>query len=144
MKLHGTHTFKANSTLVFQALLNPEVLKASIPNCEAVSYVDANTLRLDVSSPLPGLKGTISANLKITRAQAPSFLELQLIRQGRGGSVNATAQISLADEANGTLLTYNANADLEGPAAVANNLLGESMVKSQLNGFFKNLEKSIG
>ncbi|GCE02855.1 CoxG family protein [Dictyobacter aurantiacus] len=143
MKLSGTHKFKASSVQVFNAILNPEVLKASIPGANSVSYENPNTLYVEITTSLPGLRGPYGLNLNIVRRQDPSYLELQLLRQGKGGSINAVAQISLVDEADGALLTYNGNAELEGPVAIASNPLGQGIVKNSLSSFFKNLEKNI-
>jgi carbon monoxide dehydrogenase subunit G len=142
MKLSGTHKFKATSAQVFTAILTPAVLQAA-SGASGVGFVNPNTLRAEVTTPLPGLKGPYELFLNIVNRQDPSYLELQLTRQGRGGSINAVAKISLADEVGGSLLTYDANADLEGAVAIANNPLGQGVVKNSLSGFFKNLEKEI-
>ena len=66
-----------------------------------------------------------------------------MAHKGRRGSLDATCQVSLADEANGSLLTYNATAELEGLAAVVNNPIGQGVAKGKLAEFFKNLEKAV-
>jgi uncharacterized protein len=143
MKLNGTHKFKASSTQVFNAILNPEVLKSCIPGCHSVEYLEGNRIQANISTPLPGLKGPYGVVINIANQQSPRYLELQVQRQGRGGSVHAVSQINLTDENDGTLLSYNANADLEGPIAIANNAIGEGMTKNTLGTFFKNLDKAI-
>lgn len=143
MKLSGTHKFKASSTHVFRALLNPDVLKSCIPGCKSVEYVDANRLRASITTPLPGLKGPYMVVINIANRQEPNHLQLQVQRKGTGGSINALSQINLQDEAGGALLSYNANAELEGPIAMANNPIGKSIVENSLSSFFKNLDKAI-
>ncbi len=143
MKLSGTHKFKASSSQVFNAILNPEILKSSIPGSSSVSYVSPDSMQVDLTTPLPGLRGPYEILVNIPRRQDPSYLELQVVRQGRGGSVNALSEISIADEPDGALLSYNANAELEGPVAIANNPLGQGIVKHSLSSFFKNLDKAI-
>ncbi len=143
MKLSGTHKFKASSTQVFSAILNPEVLKACIPGCDSIHYLDGSHIQANLALPFPGLKGPYSVVVNIASQQAPRYLELQLQRSGRGGSVNAVSQINLSDEANGTTLSYNADAELSGAAALANNPIGEVAAKNMLGSFFKNLDKTI-
>ena len=143
MKLNGSHQFKATSTQVYNAILNPEILKSCIPGCHSVEYLDTNHIQANVSTPLPGLKGPYGVVISIGNRQAPNYLELQTQRKGRAGSVNAVSQINLADDPGGSLLTYNANADLEGPVAIANNPLVEGVTKNWLGSFFKNLDKAI-
>ena len=143
MKLNGTHKFKATSAQVFNAILNPEILKSSIPGCEAVVYASPSQIAVDLTTPLPGLRGPIPMAIDIINQQAPSYVELQVQRKGKGGSVNAVCKINIADEAGGALLSYDAKADLEGMIAVADNPIGQPIVKNSLNSFFKNLDKVL-
>jgi carbon monoxide dehydrogenase subunit G len=143
MKLSGTHKFKASSSQVFNAILNPEVLKSCIPGCNSIEYLDNSHIQANLALPLPGLKGPYGVVINIANQHAPNYLELQVQRNGRGGSVNAISQINLADEADGAMLSYNANADLSGPIALANNPIGEGATKNALGTFFKNLDKTI-
>jgi carbon monoxide dehydrogenase subunit G len=143
MKINGTHKFKASSAQVFQAILNPSVLKSSIPGCNSVAYAAPNQLTVEITTPLPGLHGPFQVTLDIVNKQEPSSLELQVLRKGRGGSVNAVSKISLVDEADGALLTYDADAQLEGLVAVADNPSGRPILKNSLASFFKNLEKAL-
>jgi carbon monoxide dehydrogenase subunit G len=143
MKLNGTHKFKASSTQVFNAILNPDILKSCIPNCNSIEYLDTNRIKLNITTPLPGLKGPYGIVVNIPRQQAPSYIELQVQRNGTGGSINAVSQINLQEEADGTLLSYDAQAELEGPVAIANNPIGQGITKNTLNSFFKNLDKAI-
>ena len=143
MKINGTHKFKVSSTQVFNAILNPAVLKSSIPGCNAVVYPSPSQIAVEITTPLPGLHGPFEVTIDVINKQEPSYLELQVLRKGRGGSVNAVSKISLADEADGALLTYDADAQLEGLVAVADNPIGRPIVKNSLASFFKNLEKAL-
>src|ERR1039457_5413766 len=103
MKLNGTHKFKASSNEVFNAILNPTVLKTCIPGCNSVEYVDINRIKGDFTTPLPGLRGPYDVIINIAQRQ-PDMLVLQVQRNGKGGSVNATSQIHITDETDGSLL----------------------------------------
>src|SRR3954468_14623364 len=114
MKLNGTHKFKANSTRVYNAIMDPATLKQCIPGCESVEQLDAKSLQLNVSTQLPGLKGPYAVVVNLLQNQAPNLIVLGVKRQGRGGSVDATANLNLTDEADGALLNYDGNAELSG------------------------------
>jgi uncharacterized protein len=143
MKLNGSHKFKASSQQVFHAILNPGILQSCIPGCQSVEYLDADNIRTNISTPIPGLKGPYGADIHISQRQEPSALVLEVQNKGRGGTINASSHIHIADEPDGALLTYDASAELEGPVALANNPVGQGVVKNQLGAFFKNLDKSI-
>src|SRR5947209_11200490 len=86
MKLNGTHKFKAPGQHVYNAILNPQVLKECIPGCDSVEYLDANSIKANVTTPLPGLRGPYGAVIRITQRQEPSMLVLEVQRKGRAGS----------------------------------------------------------
>ena len=143
MKLNGSHKFKANSWQVFNAILNPAVLQSCIPGCESIEYVDPTSIRANITTPLPGLKGPYGALICISQRQDPNVLVLEVSRTGRVGSVNATSQINIQDEPDGAVLTYNATADLAGPIAIANNPIGQGITKNSLKSFFEKLDQAI-
>jgi carbon monoxide dehydrogenase subunit G len=144
MKLNGTHKFKANSARVYSAILDPATLQKSIPGCESVEQLDANRLQLNITTQLPGLKGPYAVVVNLVQHQAPNLIVLGVKRQGRGGSVDATANLNLADEADGSVLTYDTNAELSGPIALAaNNPIGQGVVKNTLKSVFENLDQSL-
>lgn len=143
MKLNGTHKFKANGTRVFNAILDPSILQKCIPGCESVEVLDASRLQVNVTTSLPGLRGPYIVVVNLLQKQDPNLIVLGVKRQGRGGSVDATANINIADEADGALVTYNADADLSGPIAVAGTV-GKPIVNNTLNSVFDNLDKALG
>jgi carbon monoxide dehydrogenase subunit G len=143
MKLNGSHKFKASSQQVYNAILNPGILQSCIPGCQSVEYVDPNSIKANLTTPIPKLKGPYSAVIHIAQRQEPTTLVLEVQRKGTGGSINASSHIHIADEADGALLTYDTTAELEGLVALASNPVGQGVVKNQLGAFFKNLDKSI-
>lgn len=143
MKLSSTRKFSSTSQQVFDAILNPAILQSCIPGCNHVEYIGTDRIVINITTPLPGLKGPYGAVLQVTQVEAPHTLALSLQRKGVGGVINAAGKLHLTDEAGGTLLSYEADATLEGPVAIANNPLGQGIVKNSLNTFFKNLENAI-
>lgn len=143
MKLNGTHKFKASSSEVYNAILNPGILKSCIPGCESVEYLDNSHLQANISTSLPGLKGPYGIVINIEQQQAPNKLVLRVQRKGRGGSIDATTAVSINDEVDGAMLAYDANADVDGAIAIVNNPIGQGIAKNSLNSFFKNLDSAI-
>lgn len=143
MELKGTHKFRVSSHQVFNAILNPQILQSCIPGCSSIELLDSSRLKAHITTKLPGLRGPFGVVISIAQVQAPNFLVLQVHRKGTGGSVKATSQINITDEPDGALLSYNANADLDGPIKIADNPIGRSVTNNTLNNFFENLEKAL-
>jgi carbon monoxide dehydrogenase subunit G len=142
MKLNGTHKFKANSSRVFNAILDPSILKTCIPGCESAEILDPTRLQLNITTSVPGLKGPFAVVVNLLQREAPNRIVLGVKRQGRAGSVDATANINITDEADGALLSYDASAELGGAIAVAGTV-GKSIANNTLNTVFENLDKAL-
>lgn len=143
MKLNGTHKFKVSSDQIFNAILNPVILKSCIPGCNSVEYLDADKIKAEITTPIPGLKGPYSIVISIKQRQEPNLIVLGAQEKGTGGNISATSEINIVDELDGAMLTYLASAELEGPVSLANNPVGQGITKSALGNFFKNLEKVL-
>jgi carbon monoxide dehydrogenase subunit G len=148
MDLKGSYTFQASRQKVFAALLNPAILRASIPGCQDVWYPDPGVARMKVRVaspiPLPGLQGPYDVTVVIQECREPEALVVQAGRTGRvGGTVQTTTRITLADDPAGSQLTYDAHAELSGPVAFADNPLFHEIIKHSLATFLKNLNTAL-
>src|SRR5690348_14001161 len=136
MDVKGSHKVKAPRAQVFQALLNPEVLKNSVPGCESAEFVDFPTgrqLKLKVSPSIPGMKGPYKVFLQTGEVVAPSRIVFIAGPRSSEGSVKATCEVELIDESEGTGLNYNAHADLEGKLASVPDMVLNGAMKIALN-----------
>jgi len=146
MDITGSQKINATQQQVFQALLNPEVLKNSVPGCDESEFVDGpagRQLKLTISPSIPGLKGPYKIFLDAKDVVAPSHLVLVTEPSSSIGTVKATCTIDLAAEGAATNLTYAAHADLDGKIAATPEFVIKPAVKSALDHFFKNFEKNV-
>jgi uncharacterized protein len=146
MDVKGNQKVKAPQQQVFQALLNPEVLKNSVPGCEGAEFVDFPTgrqLKMTISPNIPGLKGPFTIYLQTGEVIPPSRVVLIAEPSSNLGSVKATCTVDLVQEADGTVLNYNAQATMEGKIAATPDIVVKGTVKVALDQFFKNFEKQV-
>src|SRR5205085_7988365 len=110
MDVNGNHKVKAPRQQVFQALLNPEVLKNSVPGCDSAEFVDfpsGRQLKLIISPNVPGFKGPYNVFLQNGTASSAASLppvadqwsRLVYIAEPTSsfGSIKATCIIDLTD-----------------------------------------------
>ena len=148
MEITGSQKVKVSQPQVFQALLNPEVLKNSIPGCDSAEFVDFPTGRqvkliITPNLPIPGLKGSQTIFLQTGEVIPTSRVTLITEPSSALGTVKATCVIDLTQEADGTNLSYNATATLEGKIAATPDMIIKGAVKVALDQFFKNFEKQV-
>lgn len=146
MDINGSQKIQAPQQQVFDALLNPEILKNSIPGCEGAEFVDFPTgrqLKLTVAVNLPMFKGTHDIYLQTGEVVRPSRVVLITEPSSSVGTIRATCTCDLVEDGAGTVLNYNAHADREGKIAAIPDIMIKQAVKSGLDQFFKNFEKQV-
>ena len=65
MDISGEHRFAAPRTAVWQALLDPKALQASMPGCEKFEEVGPRSYDLTIKVGIAAIKGTYSGNVKV-------------------------------------------------------------------------------
>jgi uncharacterized protein len=146
MEVSGNQKVKAPRPQVFNALLDPETLKNSVPGCDSAEFVDFPTgrqLKLSVSPNFPGLKGPYNVFLQTGEVVPPSHLVLIAEPTSSFGSIKATCSIDLTDVPEGTEIVYNAQAEIDGKIALTPDFIINKAVKAALDQFFKNFEKQV-
>jgi carbon monoxide dehydrogenase subunit G len=146
MDVTGSQKVRAPRNQVFQALLNPEVLKNSVPGCESAEFVDFQTgrqLKMTISPNIPGLKGPFTVFLQTGEVIPPSHVVIMAEPTSNVGSIKSACAIDLVEEADGTMLNYNAHAEMEGKIAATPEIVIKGAVKLALDQFFKNFEKQV-
>ena len=146
MDITGSQKVKAPRPQVFAALLNPDVLKESIPGCESAKLVEMEgrqQLKVRISPNIPGLKGPYVVFLQTGEVVAPSRVVLIAEPTSSMGSVKATCTVDLVEDAATTVLNYNAHAEMEGKIAATPEIILKGAVKVALDQFFKNFEKQV-
>lgn len=146
MEITGSQKIKASRQQVFNALLNPEVLKNSIPGCDSAEFVDFATgrqLKLTVTPNIPGLSGPYTIFLQTGEVIPPSRVVLIAEPNSSLGSVKAVCTTDLIEGGDGTTLNYNAQATMDGKIAATPEFVLKGAVKLALDQFFKNFEKQV-
>ena len=146
MDVSGSQKVKAPRPHVFNALLDPEVLKKCVPGCDSAEFVDFPTgrqLKLTVSPSIPGLKGPYNVFLQTGEIVAPSRVVIIAEPTSSVGSIKATCTIDLIEDAEVTNLNYNANAVMDGKISATPDMIVKGAVRVALDQFFKNFEKQV-
>jgi carbon monoxide dehydrogenase subunit G len=146
MEVTGSQKVKAPRAQVFHALLNPEVLKNSVPSCDSAEFVDFPTgrqLKLTISPSIPGLSGKQTVFLQTGEVVPPSRVVLIAEPSSSLGSVKSACTIDLVEDGDNTVLNYKANATLEGKISATPEIVLKGAVSVALGQFFKNFEKQV-
>ena len=146
MKIQGDYLLDASRKDVWTALMDPDVLKTSIPGCQSIVETGPQAYELVVKSSI----GPVSVRMKSTM-QILDIVELEsyrLVIQGNAGPAGfATGQVSvrIGDADSGkTRLDYRADGEIGGKLAQVGARLVEGVVAKMTSQFFQNFQKKLG
>jgi carbon monoxide dehydrogenase subunit G len=145
MKIAGEATLTAPVDQVWDALLDPRVLVATIPGCERLTQTGDNSYDMTVTAGVAAIRGTYSGTCRLHDLHPRESLVLSVQGAGAPGTIGAEVDVRFEDNADGTTtLTYDADAIVGGMVGgVGQRMLG-SVSKRMAGEFFGNVAGAIG
>jgi carbon monoxide dehydrogenase subunit G len=145
MNMTGEQRIAAPRERVWEALNDPEVLRASIPGCQSLEKAaqDRFTATVEVKVGPIGtrFKGSVAlADLNPTHGYT-------LMLEGNGGiagSVKGSAKVRLSADAGGTLISYEVDAHVGGRMAQLGGPLIDATAKQLAGKFFSRFGEIVG
>jgi carbon monoxide dehydrogenase subunit G len=144
MKLDGTYDVAAPRKKVWDAFLDPKVLKKAIPGCEKLEALGADEYKATMKVGVGGVKGTFEGKVKLSDKQAPDSYKMAVEGTGGPGFIRGETVITLTDHDGGTRVSYTADLQVGGLiASVGQRMLG-GVSKMMADQFFTRMAKLLG
>lgn len=129
---------------VYKALNDPEVLQASIPGCESLTKHSDTEMEALVVVKFGPVKASFNSDVTLNTDGAPERFALT----GKGdagvaGFAKGGADVTLTEQGEETLLTYEVQIDISGKLAQVGSRLVEGTTKRLAKKFFENFEKVV-
>ena len=144
MKMSGEQRIEANVERVWEALNDPDVLKASIPGCDSLEKKSDTELAATVTLKIGPVKAKFNGEVELKDLNPPH--SYTIVGEGKGGIAGFAkggADVSLAEDGDATILTYTAKADVGGKIAQLGSRLIDSTSKKLAGEFFKKFGKIV-
>jgi len=143
MDMSGEYRIPAPRDKVWQALNDPEVLRASIPGCEELTQVSPNELTAKVTAKVGPVKQKFSGDVHLENVNAPSSYTLRGEGKGTAGFAKGSADVQLEEDGADTVLRYQAHADIGGKLAQLGSRLVHGSAKKMADDFFSNFVAQV-
>ena len=137
MELSGDHRIAASRQAVWDALNDPEVLKACIPGCESLTQDGDNAFDAIVVAKVGPVRAKFSGRVELSNIRPPE--SYTITGEGKGGTAGMAkggADVVLEEDGDGTVLRYTVNADVGGKLAQIGSRLVKSAANKQAREFF--------
>lgn len=137
MDMSGERRIHAPRQKVWEALNDPEVLKACIPGCDTMERVGDNELKATAAIKIGPISAKFGGKVTLSDIDPPNGYTITGEGQGGvAGFAKGGASVHLTDIDGGTLLTYDVKAQVGGKIAQLGARLIDASAKQMSDTFF--------
>lgn len=144
MELTGQERIAAPRAQVWQALNDPEILKACIPGCESIEMLSPTEMKARVALKLGPIKANFAGQVTLSNIDPPNGYTIS--GEGSGGSAGGakgSAEVRLAPDGEGSLLTYRVTSQVSGKIAQLGARLVDSAAQKLAGDFFAKFNQVV-
>ena len=140
MEIKGEQGFAHPREAVWEALIDPEVLAACVPGCNAFDRVSENHYQALMKAEVGPVSASFSVEIRIHDPDPPRAYRLEGSARSPVGFGRGAADVRLAEDADGgTMLSYTASLKLGGKLAQVGSRLLSGITRKIAAHFFKRL-----
>jgi len=144
MDMTGERLIPAPRARVWEALNNPDVLKAAIPGCESMEKLGDNELKATAAVKIGPIAARFTGKVKLLDLDPPNSYRIEGEGQGGvAGFAKGGAVVRLVDDGAGTLLSYDVKAQVGGKIAQLGARLIDATAKQMADAFFNNFSAAV-
>jgi carbon monoxide dehydrogenase subunit G len=144
MQMQGNRQLHATADQAWQALNDPEILKACIPGCDCFEATGESAYALGVSIKIGPVSAKFSGKVTLDEVNPPVSYVLHFEAQGGvAGFGKGSSKVRLEPNAEGVMLVYEVSSQVGGKLAQVGQRLIDAAAKSLAEDFFKRFEAAL-
>jgi carbon monoxide dehydrogenase subunit G len=129
--------------VVWQALLDPEVLAKTMPGCERLERISDNEYKGVLKIRVGPVQGQFEGIVTITDLDPPQGYHMQVNGKGAPGFIKGEGTVRLEEENSSTLMYYSGTAQVGGRIASVGQRLLDSSAKALTRQSLEGLDNQI-
>lgn len=144
MDMTGERRIPAPRDKVWQALNDPEVLKASIPGCESLEKLSDTDLKATAGVKIGPISAKFAGKVQLLDLDPPNGY--RIAGEGQGGAAGFAkggAVVRLVEDAGYTVLSYDVKAQVGGKMAQLGARLIDATAKQMADAFFNRFSAEV-
>ena len=144
MDMNGEQKINAPQQVVWEALNDPDMLRASIPGCQDLVKTGDNGFEATVKARVGPVSAKFSGTVELSDIRAPESYKIS--GEGKGGVAgfaSGSADVRLIPEGETTTLIYTVHARVGGKLAQIGSRLIDSAAKKMANQFFTTFSENL-
>lgn len=144
MEMQNSRQLAVTRQQAWDALNDPEVLRACIPGCDSIEATGDNAYAVSAHIKVGPVAARFKSTIELTDIVAPESYTLNF--QGSGGAAGfgkGSAQVSLTANEHGCLMEYQVTATVGGKLAQVGQRLIDGVAKSMADKFFEQFDEQL-
>lgn len=143
MRIEGSYTFEAPQEVVWQALLDPEILAKTMPGCEKLEKVGENEFNGVMKIRIGPMQGEFKGGVVLSELNPPNGYQMKVSGRGPSGFMDGTGAIRLEGQDGSTVMHYEGDAQVGGSIASVGNRLIDRSAKALVQQSLDQLNQQI-
>lgn len=144
MDMQGQRQLFVTQQQAWEALNNPDMLKACIPGCDKFEAHGENMYNVGVAIKIGPVSAKFSGKVTLSDIQPPTSYALQFEAQGGvAGFGKGQSQVTLTPNAEGCELSYTVHSTVGGKLAQLGQRLIDGAAKSLAEDFFRRFDEAL-
>src|SRR5438552_3880162 len=145
MEMSGEQLVPAPQKAVWDALNDPEMLKACVPGCESIEKSGDNAYQVLMVARVGPVSAKFKGKLTLSDIKPPDSYSLSFEGQGGpAGFAKGGAHVRLAPEGDSTKLSYDVKASVGGKLAQIGSRLVDAAARKVADDFFRTFNAKVG
>jgi carbon monoxide dehydrogenase subunit G len=144
MEMKGEQLVPASQQDTWNALNDPQMLKACVPGCESIEPAGENTYQVLMVARVGPVSAKFKGKLTLSDIRAPQSYSIAFEGQGgAAGFAKGGAQVSLSPDGTNTKLSYDVKANVGGKLAQIGSRLVDAAARKVADDFFRNFNEKV-
>ncbi len=147
MHIEGSYEFSSKRELVWDVLMDIEVLGSIIPGSKGLEQIAANTYQSKLAVKVGPVSGKFESTFELAEVKPPESYKLIVAGKGPAGHVTGEGVVRLEQEQGKTVMYYAGDAKIGGKIAAVGqrllNIAAKQIAKQSLKKLAKQIENRL-
>ena len=144
MDMTGERRIPAPRGVVWDALNDPDVLKASIPGCQSLEKLSDTEMKATAAVKIGPISARFNGNVQLSDLDPPNAYTISGEGQGGvAGFAKGGAKVNLDEDGGETILRYEVHAQVGGKIAQLGARLVDATAKNMADQFFERFSNQV-
>lgn len=143
MKIEGSYEFNAPRQVVWEMLLDPDVLGRSMPGCQALEKVGEDKYKGVITIQVGPVQGVFQGAVRLSDLQELESYRIQVNGRGPAGMIDGLCDVRLEENGSNTIMHYAGDANISGRIASVGQRVMDSSARAITKQSLSNIDGQI-